>query len=167
LTTTKIQRLYDDFYGQAKSLNKFKEYISDCKKRFKENNNNIELKELSTIGNVVSVTEKYEDIVFYLNLCIKFGEIEKAMKFANSQMQNETLTKEEQGKIRSLKNQMEEINRKNIAIRMLKNGEGIEQAVKYSRLSQIEVIELNRKLLQQKKEQQHRKEKEDVEEQNR
>lgn len=67
---------------------------------------------------------------------------------------NETFTKEEQNKIKELKGEVQEIKKKYIAIRILEKEkeEGVEKAVKYSGLPEVEVLRLNHKLLEKRKE---------------
>ena len=147
-----IKRLCNRFFedeedNNAKTLDEFKRYMLDCKIRFRENK--IDKEELPIVKEVATLTDKYTDIVFYLRLCVKFGKISEAMKFVNSHINNESFTKEQTDEIRDLRERIVKMDKKCIAIETLKGGRGVEQAMTDSGLSEVEVLELNRNLIQE------------------
>lgn len=161
LTEASIEKLCKDFYGQRSTEEQFERYILQCKNRFAQDM--LKREEIPMIEKVAKLTEKYKDIAFYLKVSIRFGQFRQAMIFANNQMNNEVLTKEEKAKIRKLREVIQELNKKYIAIKELEKGGGIQQVIKCSGLSETEVINLNRILLQKNEKAKRRKEKNDSE----
>lgn len=158
----KVKELCDEFYGQVKIQKIFDKYILDCKNKFKKGT--LTKDEVSSIGKIASVTEKYEDIVFYLKICTEFKNYKEALKFANSQIYNETLTKEEKDRIKQMKEKIQEIMKKQIAITALENGQGVKLAMSQSGLPETMVLELNHQLLQKAQENRNKQENDDGEE---
>lgn len=134
----------------------------DCEDKFKQRI--LKKEEIPTIKNVVELTEKYQDIIFYIKVCIRFGEFGEAMKFVNSQIHNEAFTREEQDKLEALKNQIQQTKKKYIARGILRKGEGVEKAAEQSGLPEETVKELNRQLLQKEQEKRKKEENDDGEE---
>lgn len=144
-----IKKLCNEYVGQAYIKKDFSRYISDCKHKFEQGTLN--KKEIATIRDVVTLTDEYQDAVFYLKVLVRFRQVDEAIKFVNVQLNKETYTKEQKDKMRGLKEQIQVIKKKYVAIEMLKRGEGIEKTAKYSRLPETEVIRLERKFVQNRK----------------
>ncbi len=121
----------------------------------------IEKDEIPMIKDVVDLTDKYEDTALYLKVCIRFGQVEEAMQFVNSQIHNENFTREQQDKLREIKKEIQENKRKCIAMEILKSQQGVKEAVKRSGLPKTTVIQLNCHLVLQKAQENRKKEEND------
>lgn len=146
LDTETIRKLCNTFCGQPRIKKIFKKCISDCKDKFEQGT--IEEKEIETIRDIVIATDDYEDAVFYLKVLVRFRRVDEAIKFVNGQTNKENYTKEQKAKMENLKQQIQLIKRKYIAIRILKEGRSIEEAMYGSNLPEIEVLRLRRIFVQ-------------------
>lgn len=66
-----IEKLCDNVDTGKTALQQYRGYISDCKDKL--NNGQLEQQELGLVRKVVLLTNTYQDISFYLKLCISFN----------------------------------------------------------------------------------------------
>lgn len=153
-----ILRLYDDFYGQVTSIKKFEEYLKICKEKYKEGN--INQKDLESIKYATIATERYENIVFYIKLCMRFNKFEEALKFANSYANHENLSQQEKEKMKEAKLECQRLYQ---GMNIIKKDRNIKEAtvMKMTGLSKIEVAILRKKIEQQDKKDQDSKRQEE------
>ena len=114
-----------------------------------------------TIQDVVILTDEYKDIVFYLKVLVRCRQFEEAIRLVNSQINKEYRDKEQKAKMIELKEQIQLIEKKHIAMGVLNRGEGIKKAVEYSGLLEVDVLRLKRKLLEKEQENKRKKEEND------
>lgn len=134
----KVQKLYENFYGQTDTIEKFEEYLTLCKERYEQKM--IDEKDLIAIKCAAISTQRYENIAFYLKLCIRFNQFEEAIKFAHDYVNCETFTQEEKEKIKKSK---EECQRYFKAINMIKQKNKEEQTKGVSRVSDEQIMEIS------------------------
>lgn len=135
-----IEKLCNKFCGQRNYIRRFNIYLKNCKQRLKLDQ--LPKEELQNIKRVVNCVDTYDSIVFYIQTCIKLGQMKEAMRFVNSQLSNETLTKEQKETILEWKKKIQETRKKYIAIKGLKAGKDLMQVVETSGLSIKEVLQL-------------------------
>ena len=84
-------------------------YIDDYRTRFKSNK--IKPHEMESIKELIDLTKKYPDIIFYTRICVHFNEFEEALQFINRQIEieEEKFTEEERRSLDELKTQIEKI----------------------------------------------------------
>ena len=144
-----IKKRYNSLELTERDMKEFNGYISNCKERLEQGT--LEKSELNLIKDLITLTDKYSDIIFYIKACVSFNQLEEAVKFANYNKGNENLTQEQRGKIVDLSKKILNLKKKSCALTYLKRGAGILEAAKSSGLSETEVIKLNRKLQEKKK----------------
>lgn len=121
--------------------------ILEYKIKFQENT--LQREEIPTIKKIVSLVDSYDNSVFYLKVCVKFGQIEEAIKYVDGQIVNKALTTEEREIMKRIKEGIQYINKKHIAIETLKRGEGVKKATEDLGLLVKTVITLNNELLRE------------------
>ena len=94
----KVIKLYDDFYGQSTSIEKFEEYLTLCKERYEQRL--LEEEHLLPIKYAAIATETYSNVAFYIKLCNRFSQWEEAIQFAKNYVNCEAFSQEEKEKIR-------------------------------------------------------------------
>ncbi len=144
-----IEERYGSMELTERDMKEFNGYISNCKERLKQGT--LEKSELNLIKNLITLTDKYTDIIFYIRACVSFNQLDEAIKFANYNKGNENLAQEQKAKLADLSKKLLNLKRKSNALNYLRRGAGILETAKYSGLSETEVIKLNRKLLEKKK----------------
>ncbi len=140
----KVQKLYENFYGQTDTVKKFEEYLTLCKERYEQKM--IDEKDLIAIKCAAISTQRYENIVFYIKLCIRFNQFEEAIKFAHDYINYETFSQEEKEKIKKSK---EECQKYFKAINMIKQKINDEQIKEISGVSKVELAILKKKVEKQ------------------
>lgn len=95
---------------------------------------------------VVDSAQCIQDIVFCIKQYLKTGKFKEAMKFCYQNIKSNEWTEEEKEKLKQLEEQIKLANQKYIALKALRRGEGVQQAMQCSRLPKEEVIRLNQKL---------------------
>ena len=144
-----LERRYNSLELTESDMQEFNGYLSNCKKRLMQEK--LDRTELNLIKKLITLTDKYSDIIFYIRACVYFNQLDDAIKFANYNRDNENLTKEQRAKIADLSKKLLNLKKKSNALNYLKRGAGILETAKSSGLSETEVIKLNRKLQEKKK----------------
>lgn len=134
----RVKKIYENFYGQTDTIEKFEEYLTLCKERYEQKM--IDEKDLIAIKCAAISTQRYENIAFYLKLCIRFNQFEEAIKFAHDYVNCETFSQDEKEKIKKSK---EECQRYFKAINMIKQKNKEEQTKGVSRVSDDEIMEIS------------------------
>ena len=145
ISAEKAKELCVKFYGQVKVLNKLNEYVSDCRQKYAKNK--LKKEEVEVLREVVLATNNYKDVVFYINLCIDSGDFGEAIKFINGQVNNENFTVEQKNRIKSMQQRLKQTIKTHKAKKILEQGLGVQEAIKQSGLSELEVIKINKELL--------------------
>lgn len=140
----RVKKLYENFYGQDDTIEKFEEYLTLCKERYEQKM--IDEKDLIAIKCAAISTQRYENIVFYIKLCIRFNQFEEAIKFAHDYINYETFSQEEKEKIKKSK---EECQKYFKAINMIKQKINDEQIKEISGVSKVELAILKKKVEKQ------------------
>ena len=140
----RVKKLYENFYGQDDTIEKFEEYLTLCKERYEQKM--IDEKDLIAIKCAAISTQRYENIAFYLKLCIRFNQFEEAIRLAHDYINYETFSQEEKEKIKKSK---EECQKYLKAINMIKQKINDEQIMKISGVSKVELAILKKKAKEQ------------------
>ena len=119
-------------------------YMTKCKGKVKEGK--LKKEELSYMKKTVNMTNKYDHIVTYIKACIRFNEIQEAEKILTSYIDDKEQSEQKRKKFKKLLDQLKEIERKKMAIRMLKTGNGVQEVVKQTGVPEVEVIEIKQKI---------------------
>ena len=106
----------------------------------------IDEKDLIAIKCAAISTQRYENIAFYLKLCIRFNQFEEAIRLAHDYINYETFSQEEKEKIKKSK---EECQKYLKAINMIKQKINDEQIMKISGVSKVELAILKKKAKEQ------------------
>lgn len=153
------QKTCEEFYGQANLIMILKRYISSCKIRFQ--NNVLKAEDLPIIKESVMLMQNYENLAFYLKVAISEEKFEEALDVVNEQIGNEVFTKQEEKAIRSLREKVKVLVQNNRAKQMLEKGYGVKEIVKTTGVLEAKVVEINRKLIEEKQNQPRRLEEND------
>ncbi len=154
----RVIEIYNDlFFGQAKYLKYFEKYLELCKQRYEERM--ISEEHIEPIKYAVLATEKYSNVAFYIKLCIRFDQFEEAIQFARSYVNCENFTQEEREKVKRSREKCEKYRQ---AINMLKRKReitdgAIDDIMKVTGLTKVEVAILRKKIEKQKKKDEERK----------
>ncbi len=98
----------------------------------------LKLTEIEGIKELVIVTKDWQDIVFYIRVCIRFHQFTEAMQFINSQMSRVNLTEEEGRNLEKLKNEIKILEQK---FKEIKYAMGKKERMTQE-LKQVEIIEV-------------------------
>lgn len=153
------QKTCEEFYGQANLIMILKRYISSCKIRFQ--NNVLKAEDLPIIKESVMLMQNYENLAFYLKVAVSEEKFEEALDVINGQIGNEVFTKQEEKAIKSLQEKVKVLVKNNRAKQMLEKGFSVEETVKSTGVLETKVMEINRKLIEEKRNRQRELEEND------
>ena len=77
-----VRELYGETSIPKVKLKKLEQYITNCKKKFKKGS--LEKQEMKKIQEIIMLRGKYDDIIFYIGICIKFKMFAEAKFQINS-----------------------------------------------------------------------------------
>ena len=91
------------------------------KQRFKQGTlQKEEIKKIKEIA--LYATNNHDDILFYIRVCIRFGMFQEAKYQINNEINNDNLTKEQKERVKEIKNQIQLMEQRRVALRILLNG---------------------------------------------
>jgi len=142
----KAKRTLHKYEFDDESIKIVREYIAECKKSFEEGSflrRDLEfLKEC-----MIFIQCNYKEIQLFCRICIKFNAYKAASYFITENLDNEDILPEEKINLMELRTSIEYAIRKEEALRMLQSGnEDTDQIAKKTRILEVEVIDLKRKL---------------------
>lgn len=146
----KARKAVDDYDFKDKNIKIVRSYIAECKKSFEEGT--FLKKDLDFLMEcLIFVQCNCKEIEFFSKICISYNEYKMASRFIIENIDNEDILPEEKIKLKSFRQSIEHIIKKENALKMLRYGnKTAKQISEETGLLEVEIIELQRRLDEEK-----------------